>query len=98
QPPSTHFPYTTLFRSAIRDAAKELDKKMTPIEEELIQVKTKSSQDPLNYPLKLNNVLAALGGEVMGNESAPNQQEYELFKELSGDRKSTRLNSSHVAI
>ncbi|MBI1805938.1 MAG: glycosyl hydrolase, partial [Ignavibacteria bacterium] len=42
-------------RSAIRDAVKALNEKLSSVEEELIQVKIKSSQDPLNYPIKLNN-------------------------------------------
>ena len=32
------------------------------IEEALYQTKNQSNQDPLNYPIRLNNKLAALGG------------------------------------
>ena len=38
-------------------------KKLTAVEEELIQTKIKSSQDALNFPIKLNNKLAALDVE-----------------------------------
>ena len=45
---------------AIADAAKSLKAKLTAVEEELYQTKNQSSQDPLNYPIRLNNKLAAL--------------------------------------
>jgi photosystem II stability/assembly factor-like uncharacterized protein len=38
----------------IKDKADEIIKKLTAVEEELIQTKIKSSQDALNYPIKLN--------------------------------------------
>jgi hypothetical protein len=68
---------------AIADAGKDLDAKMAPIEEELIQVKSKSSQDPLNFPIKLNNKLAALAAIVESADTAPTQQSYEVFKSLA---------------
>ena len=49
---------------AITDAAKSLNAKLTSIEETLYQTKNQSSQDPLNYPIRLNNKLAALAGVV----------------------------------
>ena len=39
----------------IADAGKALDKKMTVVEEALIQTKAKSGQDVLNFPVRLNN-------------------------------------------
>jgi len=65
------------------DAGKALDKKMTAIEEVLIQTKAKSSQDVLNFPIRLNNHLVALGGVVGSAETAPTQQSYEVFDMLS---------------
>jgi len=64
-------------------AAEQLDKKMTSIEEELIQVKSKSSEDPLNYPIKVDDKLMGLGGTVESAETAPTRQSYEVFDELS---------------
>ena len=52
----------------VSDAAKELAKKLTAVEEELYQTKNRSSQDPLNYPIKLNNKIAALGTIVGMND------------------------------
>ncbi|MFQ5816567.1 MAG: glycosyl hydrolase [Terriglobia bacterium] len=64
-------------------AAAALDKKMTAVEEEILQVKSKSSQDPLNYPIKLNNKLASLALVVESADTPPTQQSYELFEGLS---------------
>lgn len=67
----------------IADAGKQLDKKMTEVEEALIQTKSKSSQDVLNYPIRLNNQLVALGGVVSSADAAPTQASYEVFDMLS---------------
>ena len=68
---------------AIADAGTALDKKMTVVEEALIQTKAKSGQDVLNYPIRLNNLLVALGGVVSSADAAPTRQDYELFDELN---------------
>ena len=67
----------------IADAGKALDKKMTAVEEELIQTKAKSGQDVLNFPVRLNNHLVALGGVVSSADTAPTKQSYEVFDMLS---------------
>jgi hypothetical protein len=69
--------------SDIRDSAKALNKKLTAIEEELIQTKSKSRQDPLNYPIKDNNKLAALTGVVMGANARPTDQAYDVYEMLA---------------
>jgi uncharacterized protein (DUF2164 family) len=69
---------------AIADAAKSLKAKLTAVEEELYQTKNQSSQDPLNYPIRLNNKLAALTGVVGGADSAPTDQTYAVYEELVG--------------
>jgi hypothetical protein len=58
--------------------------KLTAIEGEIYQYRNRSSQDPLNYPIKLNNKLAALQGVVDSGDGKPTQQSYAVFKELSG--------------
>jgi hypothetical protein len=65
------------------DAGKALNKKMTEVEDALIQSKAKSSQDVLNYPVRLNNHFAALGGVVGSAETAPTQQSYEVYDDLT---------------
>ncbi|MGH7472152.1 MAG: hypothetical protein ACRENP_29735, partial [Longimicrobiales bacterium] len=60
-----------------------LKDKLSRVEEELYQVRNQSNQDPLNYPIKLNNKLAALLGAVEGVEGRPTAQSSEVFRELS---------------
>jgi len=67
----------------IADAGAALIKKMTEVEEALYQTKNQSSQDPLNFPIRLNNKLAALGGVVSQSEAAPNEQSYAVYEELA---------------
>jgi hypothetical protein len=66
----------------INDAGTALNKKLTGIEEALYQTKNQSNQDPLNYPIRLNNKLAALGGVVGSAEAAPTAQSYAVYDEL----------------
>jgi photosystem II stability/assembly factor-like uncharacterized protein len=68
----------------VADAAKTLRDKLTAVEEELYQTKNQSNQDPLNYPIKLNNKLAALGGVVASADAAPTSQSYTVYEELAG--------------
>ena len=67
----------------IREAARALKEKLKSVEEELIQSKSQSNQDPLHYPIKLDNKIAALAGVVASADARPTDQSYELFEELS---------------
>jgi len=60
-----------------------LANKLTDIEGEIYQYRNQSSQDPLNYPIKLNNKLAALEGVVESADARPTAQSYDVFKNLS---------------
>lgn len=61
--------------------------KMTVIEEDLYQVKNQSGQDPLNFPIKLNNRLASLGRSVESGQARPTDAAYVVFNELSAELK-----------
>ena len=65
------------------DAGKALSKRLFEIENELYQTKNQSSQDPLNYPIKLNNKIAAVLGAVQMSDTAPTKQESEVFEDLA---------------
>ena len=67
---------------AVTDAGTALNKNLTSIEETLYQTKNQSNQDPLNYPIRLNNKLAALGGVVGSADVAPNAQSYAVYDEV----------------
>jgi photosystem II stability/assembly factor-like uncharacterized protein len=66
----------------VNDAGTALSKKLTEIEETLYQTKNQSSQDPLNFPIRLNNKLAALGGVVGSADAAPTAQSYAVYDEV----------------
>ena len=59
--------------------------KLLAIEEDLYQTKNRSGQDPLNFPIKLNNRIAALGSTVESGEARPTAASYVVLKELSSD-------------
>jgi len=63
--------------------ANKLKRKLSSVEDVLIQSKSKSGQDPLNYPILLDNKIAALASVVASADARPTDQSYELFKKLS---------------
>jgi len=67
----------------IREAATPLKEKLKSVEDELIQSKSQSNQDPLNYPIKLDNKIAALARVVESADARPTDQSYELYEEIS---------------
>ncbi len=68
----------------VKDKAAEIGKKLTAVEEELIQTKIRSSQDALNFPIRLNNKLAALSATVDGGDFPPTMQSYDVYNDLTG--------------
>jgi photosystem II stability/assembly factor-like uncharacterized protein len=65
-------------------AAERLEAKLTQVEEDVYQVRNRSNQDPLNFPIKLNNQLAALARSIETGDAKPTDASYAVFKELSG--------------
>jgi hypothetical protein len=66
------------------DQADALDKKMTPVEERLIQVNMKGSEANLAFPNMLNEQLDSFSAIVQAGDGAPTRQQYEVFKMLRG--------------
>ena len=64
------------------DKARDINKKLTEIEESLYQTKNRSGQDPLNFPIRLNNKMAALGSSVDSSDDAPTSQAYTVFNDV----------------
>ena len=66
---------------------------LSAVEGEIYQVKNRSGQDPLNYPIKLNNQIAALSGFVAGGDRRPPPQALEVYNTLIPqlDRQMARL-------
>jgi len=68
---------------AVVEAGKKLNASLTAIEEELYQTKNQSNQDPLNYPIRLNNKLAALLATVQNSDTGPTAQASQVFEDLA---------------
>ena len=58
--------------------------KLATVEAELYQVKNQSRQDPLNYPIKLNDKLAGLIGVIDSADAPPTDGARAVFADLSG--------------
>ena len=67
----------------IEDQVEVVDTELSVVEAEIYQVRNQSNQDPLNFPIKLNNKLAALLNLVEASESRPTDQSYTVFERLS---------------
>ena len=70
-------------QAAIVKALDDLEQTLSAVEGEIYQVKLQSSQDPLNFPIKLNNKIAALQGVVESADTRPTEQTYSVFRTLS---------------
>ena len=79
--------YTRRDDKRVADAAKALTEKLTAVEEELYQTKNRASEDPLNFPIKLNNKLAHVLSVVEASDNQPTQQSYMVYEDVA-----TRVN------
>jgi len=69
--------------AAVAKSLDEFASALSAIESEIYQVKLQSSQDPLNFPIKLNNKIAALQGVIESADVKPTEQAYSVFRTLS---------------
>ena len=67
----------------IRAQADSLRRRLSAVEDSIYQTKNRSGQDPLNYPIRLNNRIAALAGVVGNGDYRPTDQAQQVFDELS---------------
>jgi photosystem II stability/assembly factor-like uncharacterized protein len=72
----------TLNKQGKQTATAILDE-LSTIESTLMQTKAESYQDVLNYPIKLNNKLAALANTVATGDNRPTEQQYGVYEELA---------------
>jgi hypothetical protein len=68
---------------ALPAAVTDLMTRLSAVEAEIHQVKIQSRQDPLNYPIKINNKLAALIGIIESAEARPTDGTRAVFADLS---------------
>ena len=57
--------------------------KLTSVEEAIYQTRNRSGQDPLNFPIKLNNKISHLMGVIEDADAPPTDQSYAAFEQLS---------------
>ncbi len=67
----------------LRRNADALLRAMAAVEEEVYQVRNQSSQDPLNFPIRINNKIAALSGVAASGPYRPTDQTIAVFNEVS---------------
>jgi len=67
----------------LQQQAKAIETRLEALELELYQVRNQSPRDTLNYPIKLNNQLAALEQMVDMGSYKPTDQDYVVFEELT---------------
>ncbi|MFC1731543.1 WD40/YVTN/BNR-like repeat-containing protein [candidate division KSB1 bacterium] len=65
--------------------ADEITGRLSEIEANILEVRSQSAQDPLNFPIKVNNKIAALNGVVARSYLRPTRQSYEVFDMLSAE-------------
>ncbi|HEV2353901.1 MAG TPA: hypothetical protein VGR89_06650, partial [Puia sp.] len=79
----------------VRKLSDSVIHQLTAIEEALYQTKSKSDEDMLNYPIRINDKLSGLYGIAAGGYAVPTRQAREVFAELStkADTQLDRLKS-----
>jgi hypothetical protein len=85
---------------AVRALATPFLTELSSVEDSIYQTRNRSNQDPLNYPIRLNNKIAALMGVVGSSDNRPTAQAYEVFNRLSAqlDRELGRMRQAMGAL
>ncbi len=71
----------------LQSSGKKLTTDLGSVEEAVYQVRNQSGQDPLNFPIKINNRLASLLGVVSRADAKPIASAYPIFNDLKGELK-----------
>ena len=71
--------------AALKGAADSLRAHATAVEERIYQVRNRSGQDPLNFPIRVNNRLATLLSMSERGDGPPNQGMREIYDILDAE-------------
>jgi hypothetical protein len=71
----------------LADSAGKLTADLSAVEEAIYQVRNQSSQDPLNFPIRINNRIASLLRAVNTGDGKPIANAYPIFQDLTGELK-----------
>jgi len=66
----------------VTTAGRKLTDALSAVEQDIYQVKNQSGQDPLNFPIRINNRLASLYSVVSRGEGRPIASAYPIFEDL----------------
>jgi photosystem II stability/assembly factor-like uncharacterized protein len=66
----------------VEEMGKNINKKLSEVEETLYQTKNRSNQDPLNYPIRLNNKLAHLNSLLAVGDFKPTDSAIKFKSEV----------------
>ncbi|HSF46226.1 MAG TPA: hypothetical protein VLA58_09450, partial [Chitinophagaceae bacterium] len=80
----------------VKQSADSILKQLTTIEEKLHQTKAKSSQDVLNYPIRLNDKLSGLYSVVASGVTAPSKQSRDVYTDLAGQADAELAKLTHI--
>ena len=67
----------------VAESAEKINKELTKIEEALYQTQNRSGQDPLNFPVRLNNKLSALATTVGYGNFPPTEGAKQVKKDIT---------------
>jgi photosystem II stability/assembly factor-like uncharacterized protein len=68
---------------SLAQAGAALDDKLNAVQNELYQTKLQAGEDPLNFPIKLNDKIGALHGVIESVDGKPTDQTYQVFDVLN---------------
>ena len=70
---------------SLEEQAEALRNGLSEVEEELIQTKNESSQDPINFPPQLDNQIAYLYGHIARNYGRPTGGSFQRLEDLEAE-------------
>ncbi len=73
--------------AGLKAAGERLATNLTSVEEAIYQTKNQSGQDPLNFPIRINNRIASLNRVVNNGDGKPIGSAYEIFKDVTAELK-----------
>ncbi len=80
---------------SVKAQGRRLTRALTRVEEELYQTKNRAGQDPLNFPIRLNNRLAGVASSASQGDARPTDQQEAVRAEVTAliDVQLARLNT-----
>ncbi len=75
--------YAATAPANVAGEAKRISANLSVVEDAIYQTKLRANEDALNFPIRLNNKIAAVLSTVEQSDTAPTEQSYGVFKDLS---------------